>query len=128
MTDIATIPYPKVTDIKKRAFLQALTGSLGIVSQALKQSGNIIHRDTHYEWLKHDPDYAEAVASVGEHVLDFAESALHKNIALGKEQSLVFFLKTRGKARGYSVREEGEEGGRAVTAPIINIIMPQQNS
>lgn len=64
MSEIATRPYPKVKDIKKRAFLQALEGSLGIVSQALKQSGNIIHRDTHYEWLKTDPDYAEAVANL----------------------------------------------------------------
>lgn len=128
MNDIATRPYPKVKDIKKRAFLQALTGSLGIVSQAVKQSGNLISRETHYTWLREDPDYAEAVASVGEHVLDFAESALHKNIALGKEQSLIFYLKTRGKSRGYSVREESDEVGRNMLPPTINIIMPQQNS
>ena len=64
MNEIATRPYPKVKDIKKRAFLQALEGSLGIVAQAVKQSGNLISRETHYTWLREDPDYAEAVSSV----------------------------------------------------------------
>ena len=38
--------------------------------------------------------------------LDFAESALHNNIREGKETSTIFFLKTRGKKRGYIEKTE----------------------
>ena len=64
-------------DAQKKAMVQALEKSLGIVTAACKVVG--ISRQTHYNWLE-DPDYKKAVSEVGDVALDFAESHLHKLI------------------------------------------------
>ena len=38
--------------------------------------------------------------------LDFAESQLHKQIQNGEVSSTIFYLKTKGKKRGYIERQE----------------------
>ena len=59
-------------NIKKKAMLQALEKSLGIVTTAAKQVG--IDRTTHYDWMKADPEYKAAVDAIEDVALDFAES------------------------------------------------------
>ena len=73
--------------------------SLGVVSTACKAAG--VARDTHYRWLKDDPDYKRAVNELQNVALDFAESHLHKLITEGNPAATIFFLKTKGKVRGY---------------------------
>ena len=92
------------TDINKKAMIEALEKSLGIVTTACKQVG--IARMTHYDWLKNDENYREAVESIADLALDFAESALHKQIQSGEVTSTIFYLKTKGKKRGYIERQE----------------------
>jgi len=92
------------TDINKKAMVEALEKSLGIVTTACKQVG--IARVTHYEWLKDDPEYKAAVESIADLALDFAESQLHKQIQNGEVSSTIFYLKTKGKKRGYIERQE----------------------
>lgn len=89
---------------KKKAMLEALEKSLGVVTSACKLTG--IPRRTFYNWLEADPKFAAVVADMGEIALDFAESKLHKNIGDGKEASIIFYLKTKGKHRGYIERAE----------------------
>lgn len=92
------------TDTQKNAMLQALQSSLGVVSTACKNVG--ISRQTHYEWMKEDIDYASSVKDLENVTLDFAESKLHELIFEGNVASVIFFLKTKGKARGYVERSE----------------------
>lgn len=92
------------TDISKKAMIEALEKSLGIVTTACKQVG--IARVTHYEWMKTDAEYKEAVESIADLALDFAESQLHKQIQNGEVSSTIFYLKTKGKKRGYVERQE----------------------
>lgn len=92
------------TDISKKAMIEALEKSLGIVTTACKQVG--IARVTHYEWLKDDSEYKAAVESIADLALDFAESQLHKQIQNGEVSSTIFYLKTKGKKRGYIERQE----------------------
>ena len=40
--------------------------------------------------------------------IDFAESQLHKQIRDGNSTATIFFLKTKGKKRGYVERQEIE--------------------
>jgi len=87
------------TETGKANFLKALEKSLGIISTAAKKSG--IARSTVYEWIKDDAEFEEALKEVNEITLDFAESALHKQISKGVPTSTIFYLKTRGKKRGY---------------------------
>jgi len=94
------------TDTKKEAMLEALERSLGIVTTACNAVG--INRSTHYVWLKKDSDYADKVKAIEGRTLDFAESHLHNLIKEGNTAATIFFLKTKGKGRGYVERQEIE--------------------
>ena len=91
---------------KKEAMLEALEKSLGIVSTACKMVD--LGRTTHYQWIKEDADYKKAVDSIQDSVLDFAESHLYKLVKEGNPAATIFFLKTKGKKRGYIERQEIE--------------------
>jgi len=84
--------------------IEALEKSLGVVTTACKSVG--ISRQTHYEWYKEDESYRKKVDDVADIALDFAESQLHKQISNGEVSSTIFFLKTKGKKRGYVERTE----------------------
>ena len=92
------------TDINKRSMVLALERSLGSVTTACKAVG--ITRETHYSWIREDKNYATAVESIGDLTLDFAESQLHTKIQKGDTTATIFFLKCKGKKRGYVEREE----------------------
>lgn len=83
--------------------IQALEKSLGIVTSACKVVG--ISRQTHYNWME-DAEYKAAVMELGDVALDFAESKLHKLIDQGNPAATIFYLKTKGKERGYVERQE----------------------
>lgn len=87
------------TEQKKKAILKALESSLGIVTSACKEVG--IGRTQFYEWRKNDPSFDRAVSEIGEVSLDFAESQLLKQIKSGNTSATIFYLKTKGKQRGY---------------------------
>lgn len=95
---------PMSTPQLKKQMVEALNKSLGVIATACRAVG--IDRKTHYEWLKKDEKYAEQVKELKEIALDFAESQLFKNIKEGKETSLIFYLKTQGRDRGYIERKE----------------------
>lgn len=92
------------TEQHKRAMIDALEKSLGVVTSACKSVG--IGRTIHYEWMKDDPDYKEAVEGISEIAIDFAESQLHHQIKGGNTTATIFYLKTKGKNRGYVERQE----------------------
>lgn len=100
-----------MTDSRKQRLLSALRESKGIVSTACRSAS--VPRRTYYQWLKTDNGFREAVEDIGEEATDFVESKLMENIEAGKERSILFYLKTRGKERGYS-----EQGGTSVSEKI----------
>mgnify|MGYP003945977993 CR=1 FL=1 len=100
---------PTNTNILKKAMIEALEKSLGVVTTAAKAVG--IDRSTHYDWYNNDPEYRAAVDSISDIALDFAESQLHKQIQGGEVSSTIFYLKTKGKKRGYVERTEVEHSG-----------------
>lgn len=115
-------------DTKKR-LLEALEKSLGIVSDACKQVG--ISRQSFYVWLNEDPEFKAQVDEISNVSLDFAESKLFQLIdgvycekTLGSETvvyqkppdtiAIIFYLKTKGKKRGYIERKEMDHSGKTV--------------
>lgn len=109
------------TQLDKRRFLDILDECLGIVSYAIKRAG--ISRRTYYSWYKDDPEFREEVDHINEGVLDFAEDKLLQNIRSGEKTSIIFYLKTKGKSRGYVERHEltgkdGAELGNGVTVTV----------
>ena len=55
----------------------------------------------------------EVLQSSRETMLDNAETALYDEALNGNTTALIFFLKTQGKSRGYTERQEltGADGG-----------------
>ena len=94
----------KSRHIKKETMLQALENSLGVVTVACKSAN--IPRSTYYKWLKEDEEFAKEVKEIENIALDFAESQLHSQIKDGSTSATIFYLKTKGKKRGYVERSE----------------------
>tara|TARA_R100000951_G_scaffold23148_1_gene19277 strand:+ start:1366 stop:1773 length:408 start_codon:yes stop_codon:yes gene_type:complete len=94
----------KTIEIKKQRLLDSLEKSLGIVTTACKSAG--VARSSFYEWKEKDLEFAKSVEEIDNVTLDFAESSLHKQINDGNATSTIFYLKTKGKRRGYIERTE----------------------
>ena len=88
----------------KKALLAALEKSLGVVTSACKAVG--LDRGTFYVYYNKDAEFRKAVDDVENIALDFAESQLHKQIRDGEVSSTIFYLKTKGKKRGYVEKQE----------------------
>lgn len=88
----------------KKALLNALEKSLGVVTKACKIAK--VGRTTFYQYLKEDEEFAKQVKDIENIALDFAESQLHKQISEGNTTATIFLLKTKGKKRGYVERQE----------------------
>jgi hypothetical protein len=97
--------------------IEALVDALGIVTLACKKVG--IARQTHYEWYKTDENYKQAVDDVLDVALDFAESMLHQRIQDKDTIAILFYLKTKGKRRGYIERQEFDHSGIPQSLNII---------
>ena len=63
-------------------------------------------QDYFYEWMKEDEEFRNQVDDIQNIALDYAESQLHKQIGEGSTSATIFYLKTKGKSRGYIERQE----------------------
>lgn len=122
--------------LKKIAMLKALENSLGVVTTACEVVG--IDRRTHYRWLQEDEEYRAQVESLTDLAIDFAESQLfelikgaHREVSTPDGEVIriqdapntsatIFYLKTRGKKRGYVERTELAGVSDAPVQIIIN--------
>jgi len=109
-------PSPDFT-LKKSQMLEALEKSLGVVTTAAQKVG--ISRRQHYNWLKSDPAYCEAVAEINNISLDLAESKLFTAVNNGELSAIIFFLKCKGKKRGYIERPADEPQAQDHNKPEI---------
>lgn len=107
------------TEHNKKRILEALEKTFGVVTTACKQLG--IGRTTYYDWYNNDPEFKKAVDELQGVALDMAESQLHKQILGGNTSATIFYLKTKGKNRGYVERHEhtGIEGTKLFEVEII---------
>jgi len=97
------------TDILKKNLLDALEEALGVVSTACKMIG--CSRNTFYTYYKNDPEFKAQVDDLQNYALDMVESELHKQIIDGNTTATIFYLKTKGKKRGFVERQEIQMGG-----------------
>jgi len=93
----------------KKELLEALEKHMGIVTSACKEVG--IQRKVYYDYMKDDPEFKAAVESLADVAVDFAESNLMRQIKDGNATSTIFYLKTKGKSRGYIERFQLEHSG-----------------
>lgn len=111
--------------------LEALKKSLGVVTTACKECG--VGRTSYYEYYNSDKEFKDKVDDLCDEALDFVESKLFSRID-GYEHkedkvfnhngkplivpmikhyppdpaSMIFYLKTKGKKRGYIEKQEIE--------------------
>lgn len=87
-------------DVKKKYFLKALSKAYGIIAPACNAVG--ISRNTYYRWYHGDKEFREKADEISETQVDFVESKLMQMIESSDASSIIFYLKTKGKHRGYS--------------------------
>lgn len=97
------------TEQHKKAVLQALEHTLGVVSSACKKAK--VGRTQFYNWLKEDEEFAKAVNDVENIALDFVETQHYNQIKEGNVSSIIFHLKTKGRKRGYQEKQEIQHTG-----------------
>ena len=83
---------------RKALFVEEMVRSFWTVTTACKKLG--IWRSRHYKWMDTDPEYKRAITTIKEITVDFAEAALFWHMQ-EYYQPVIFFLKTRGRDRGY---------------------------
>lgn len=115
-------------DSKKKEILEALEKHNGIVTVACNSIG--MARSTYYLWLKEDAEFKAAVDEIQDVALDYVESKLFQKIegvqvkrgetedgedivydVPPSDTAIIFYLKTKGKKRGYIERQEIENSG-----------------
>lgn len=97
------------TNILKNNLIQALEQSLGIVTTACKVVG--CNRSTFYKYYNNDKVFRAKVDDLQNLTLDFVESQLHEQIKEGNTTATIFYLKTKGKKRGFIERQEIQMDG-----------------
>lgn len=102
---------------KKILVIEYLKMSKGIVANACENAG--ISRGTFYNWCKEDAEFQEEVNQINDDTLDFVESKLLENIKKGEVTSIIFYLKTKGRNRGY--QEKAEIDINALKLPQIEL-------
>ena len=91
---------------KKDTFLKCLNEQHGHITKACESAN--IHRRTYYTWIDKDPKFKDLVDDATESLVDHVESKLIENINKLDTTSIIFFLKCKGKDRGYTERTEIE--------------------
>jgi len=93
--------------ISNKSIIEVLYKNLGVIYTCAKKL-NISRRQLK-TWIDEDEELTAAYNDCVECAIDMSESKLFKNIQDGKEASVFFHLKTKGKHRGYVERHEYAE-------------------
>lgn len=102
--------------LSSKRVLDAITEHHGNLSAVARALG--VARSTVYAHVEKDAGAALAVEEARETILDEVEATLEQRALDGHTAELIFFLKTRGKKRGYSEKQEVELTGSA-GGPIV---------
>jgi hypothetical protein len=118
-------------DTNKKTVLEALEMAKGIVTDACRATKT--PRSTFYMWCNTDLDFKAAVDDIQEVAIDYVEGKLFEKIdgvtmvAKGQannedepavytippsDTAIIFYLKTKGKKRGYVEKTEQEQYGK----------------
>ena len=99
MRAVNTVLDYKNLEVKKRLFLSAFIKNKCNITQTCRVTG--INKQTYYNWKKSDELFNKYLSEVGEIVTDHVEGRLHELIDNLNPSAVIFYLKTKGKHRGY---------------------------
>ena len=92
--------------ITNKKIIEAFLNTGGIVSKAALKLG--VSRQAVYSRIQKSEELAKEQQSAKETALDLAEDKLLSNIKAGDNTCIIFYLKTKGKGRGYDERHQIE--------------------
>lgn len=106
---------------------EAIKAAKGILASAANALG--CSRATIYNAIERNPAIKAVYADESEKVIDFVESKLLDRINKGDTTAMIFFLKTKGKSRGYVERIEstGKDGGAIEIKVIYDDSLPSDS-
>lgn len=101
-------------------FLIAFEKTLGVVTPAAQMIG--VKRSTIYRWREMYPEFDKACKEISEVAVDFVETQLYKLIKDGSEASTIFYMKTKGRDRGYAEKLQHDVNAevKGVTVNVTN--------
>lgn len=102
-----------------RRIILALGEAKGLLTLAARKAG--VSYKTIWRYTQDFPSVKQAVEEAKESITDFAEGKLFEKISKGDTACIIFYLKTKGKIRGYIERQEvtGADGGPQVYKLIV---------
>lgn len=100
--------------------LRAAYGLLATTAQILTKvgGGRKITRQAVSGRIKRSPELREVAEQAAETLTDLAEQELYKLIKQGDKTAIIFYLKCKGKARGYVERQEVTGADGAPIEPV----------
>lgn len=113
------------TEKVKKQFMEALAKTYGIISMACKKVG--IARQTYYTWKEKDKEFAEGVQVIIEEQIDFVEGKLLQLINEGDTTATIFYLKTRGRDRGFGNKMMKDEAKQKAEATPVQPVEGAKN-
>lgn len=105
--------------------LKALEATHGIVSKACRMID--LNRSTHYDWYNNDANYKKAVDDLQNVAIDFVEDALFEQISNGNHVSTIFYLKCKGKNRGYIEQQDTNQQVENLPTTLVINTAPKPN-
>ena len=98
----------KLTVDKVNGLIDEMMGNVSMVARTLNVS-----RTTLYNYINSHATVKQALDEARDKMIDNVESKLYSKALDGDTASMIFFLKTQGKHRGYVERQEvtGADGG-----------------
>jgi len=94
----------KRTVVTKDVLLKHLEQNIGNVTLACNFAQ--CSRSTFYRYYNNDVEFKQRVDEIQELAIDICEAELWKLIKDGNATAILFYLKTKGKTRGYVERQE----------------------
>lgn len=94
------------TELKQnqKIFIEVFEKNACNIKQTCKKVN--IDRQTYYNWMSSNSTFKKAINDCQEGLIDFAETKLMEKIKDGDTTANIFFLKTKGKGRGYVEKVE----------------------
>jgi predicted house-cleaning noncanonical NTP pyrophosphatase (MazG superfamily) len=112
----------------KNKLIKAFKECMGIIKCACEKVGTTRQNfNTHY---RKDEEFKKAIDDILEEQIDYVESKMLNGIEKGNDKLIQFYLRTRGKHRGWGESTDITSNGETInTTPIINIqvINPKQD-
>lgn len=103
----------------KKELVEAMEHCNGIITDACKSVG--VSRVTYYDYYNKDKEFKKAIDEIEGVVIDYVEGKLFKLIDKGDVAATLFYLKTKGKNRGYTEKSEIDHNINIPSLPAIII-------